>query len=232
MRRFHVPSRAWLFDLLLPSRCVSCGASADLLCVSCRGAVRRVGPTRCSLCGAPTVWPVDRCRECTGRRLHFASAHAAVVYAGPARRLLLAWKEHGLRRAASLAADLVAETMTPPAADAITYIPPDPERQLRRGHHPAERLAQELGGRWAMPVVPLLVRRDGRPPRQAGLRRVDRQRNVRDAFLAVASPPARVLLVDDVYTTGATAAAAARALVRAGSSRVDVVTFARTVRVG
>jgi predicted amidophosphoribosyltransferase len=83
-----------------------------------------------------------------------------------------------------------------------------------------------------MPVVPLLVRRDAGASRQAGLARLERHRNVHNAFLAVADPPAAVLLVDDVYTTGSTAAAGARALLRGGSRRVDVVTFARTVRIG
>jgi predicted amidophosphoribosyltransferase len=196
-------------------------------------ALRPVGPPSCALCGAPTLWPVARCRECTGRRLGFASARAAVAYAGPARPLVAAWKEHGLRRAASLAASLVADTLTRPAADVITYIPPDPHRLLRRGHHPAERLARELGSRWQLDVAPLLARRDGTGPRprQAELDRLDRVRNARDAFVAVTGSPAGVVLVDDVYTTGATAAAGASALRRAGAARVDVVTFARTVRV-
>jgi predicted amidophosphoribosyltransferase len=175
------------------------------------------------------VWPVDRCSECSGRRLGFASARAAVAYAGPSRPLVAAWKEHGLRRAASLAAELVAEVVARPAADVITYIPADPDRLLRRGHHPAERLAHRLGAHWQIDVAPLLLRRGG-ADRQAVLSRRDRLRNARDAFVGVASAPGSVLLVDDVYTTGATAAAGATALRRAGANSVDVVTFARAVR--
>jgi predicted amidophosphoribosyltransferase len=186
-------------------------------------------PPSCSRCGAPTVWPVDRCRECSGRRLGFTTARAAVAYAGAARALVAAWKEHGLRRAAPLAAELVTEVVARPAADVITYIPADPERLLRRGYHPAERLAGSLGDLWGIEVTSLLVRTGSRE-RQAALSRTERLRNTRDAFLAVAAAPPRVLLVDDVYTTGATAAAGATALRRAGAGRVDVVTFARTVR--
>jgi predicted amidophosphoribosyltransferase len=200
-----------------------------VLCARCARSLRRLGPSLCSRCGAPVLWPVDRCRECSGRRLAFASARAAVAYAGPARHLVSAWKEHGLRRAGAFAADLVVTAVERPAADVITYIPADPDRLLRRGHHPAARLARELGDRWAVDVVPLLVRRGGLA-RQAELPRAERLSNLRDAFLAVASVPPRVLLVDDVYTTGATAAAGASALRRAGVRRVDVVTFARTVR--
>ena len=153
-------------------------------------------------------------------------------YLGAARDLVAAWKEHGLRRAATLAAELIAERLEPPAADVITYIPPDPARLLVRGYHPAERLARELGARWGLSATALLVRSGTRPSeRQVGLPRAERLRNARGAFVAVAATPKRVLLIDDVYTTGATVSAAATALRGAGAREVDVVTFARTVRV-
>lgn len=177
------------------------------------------------------MWPVERCRECAGRRLAFRRARAAVAYTGPASDLVAAWKEHALRRAAALAAELVVERLDAPAADVITYIAPDPARLLVRGHHPARQLARELARRWHLPEAELLVRAgSGRTARQTELTRADRLRNVRGAFVAVAATPRNVLLVDDVYTTGATVSAAATALRRAGARQVDVVTFARTVR--
>ncbi len=119
-----------------------------------------------------------------------------------------------------------------PAADVIAYIPPDPNRQLRRREHPAERLAADLADRWQLEARPLLVRAR-RVPRQTGLSLGERRRNVRGAFAAHpewAGRGERVVLVDDVYTTGSTAAAAAAALRRAGATSVHVVTFARAVR--
>jgi predicted amidophosphoribosyltransferase len=219
----------WIVDLILPRRCVNCGAQGDVLCDACVCALRPLTSTRCAHCGAPTAWPVEACRECSGRRLPFVSARAAVAYAGPARPFVRAWKEGGRRRAVALAAELVVAHVERPAADVITYIPPDPIRELQRGHHPAERLATELAARWQCETVPLLRRTRG-VARQAGLGLVDRRRNVRNAFVAVAATPERVVLVDDVYTTGATAGAAAGALRAAGSRAVEVVTFARTVR--
>jgi len=226
-----VPSTAWLVDVLFPPRCVSCGASAEVLCGVCRSRLRRIGAPACARCGAPTLWPVARCRECTRRRLAFSSARAAVAYAGPAKDLVAAWKEHGLRHAGAVAAELVAATVPRTAADVIAYIPPDPHRLLERGHHPAERLARELGARWEIEVAPLLRRAPGQASRrQAALARPDRLRNARGAFAAVRRAPPRVVLVDDVYTTGATADAAASALRAAGAETVEVVTFARTTR--
>jgi predicted amidophosphoribosyltransferase len=171
---------------------------------------------------------VQRCRECAGRRLAFATARAAVVYDAEVRRLVAAWKEHGLRRLADDAAALVVERLPPPAAAAVTFVPPDPHRALQRGYHPARRLAEALAERWELPCEPLLVR-VRRSQRQRGLTLVERRRNVRAAFRASAAGET-LLLVDDVYTSGATADAAAAALRRAGAGRVDVLTFARALR--
>jgi predicted amidophosphoribosyltransferase len=100
---------------------------------------------------------------------------------------------------------------------------------LIRGHHPAERLANELGRRWDLPVTPLLAR-TRQIRHQRGLTLAHRRRNVAGAFRPAGKPPTRVALVDDVYTSGATANAAASALRKGGARRVEVVTFARVVR--
>jgi predicted amidophosphoribosyltransferase len=219
------------FDLLLPVRCVVCGASGSggQLCAGCREGLPRLRAPLCERCGAPTAWPVSRCRECSGRRLAFASARAAVEYDERVRRLVAAWKERGLRRLAAVAAELVAVAVERPRVAALTFVPPDRERVLQRGHHPAERLAEELAACWSLPVAALLGRTRS-VPHQRGLTRVERRRNVAGAFRPAARAPARVALVDDVYTSGATAAAAASALRKGGARRVEVVTFARVVR--
>ena len=113
--------------------------------------------------------------------------------------------------------------------DVIVSVPPDPARQLRRGDHPAGRLASELARHWSLEEAALLER-TRRGNRQTGLNRAERRANVRGAFVAAGSVPPTVLLLDDVYTTGATVDAAAAALRLGGASLVHVVTFARTVR--
>jgi predicted amidophosphoribosyltransferase len=172
---------------------------------------------------------VARCRECSRRRLAYAAARAAVAYDEGVRRLVIAWKERGLRRLAAEAAKVIAEVVPPPRATALTFIPSDHARALQRGYHPAERLAHELAEHWSLPALSLLART--RPvPRQRGLALTDRRRNVAGAFAPAAKSPSAIALVDDVYTSGATVAAAASALRKAGARRVEVVTFARVVR--
>jgi ComF family protein len=216
-------------DLLLPQRCVVCGRGGRQLCAGCREELLRLGPPLCTRCGAPTAWPVERCRECAGRRLAFATARAAVGYDAAARRLVHGWKERGLRRFASVAAQLVVEQVPPPAVEALTFVPADRGRKLERGHNPAERLARELAAAWELPCVELLERTRG--GRQRGSSAVER-RTVRGAFRAKRASPRRVALVDDVYTTGATASAAATALRKAGARHVEAIAFARALRRG
>lgn len=220
-----------LLDVLLPQRCVVCRASGAAVCAPCLGGLPRLRAPLCGRCGAPTAWPVARCRECAGRRLAFASARAALAYDDAVRELVAGWKERGLRGLSVPAADVVAEVLERPNVEALVPIPPDPERRVSRGHHPAQRLADELGRRWELPVAAEL-RRVRAAPRQRGLALADRRRNVRGAFAARGDAPRSVAVVDDVYTSGATAAEAASALRKAGVRRVDVITFARAIRGG
>jgi ComF family protein len=210
-------------------RCVSCATGEGLLCDGCKVSLDRIRPPLCARCGAPTAWPVARCQECAGRRVAFRSARAAVHYDEVVRRLVAGWKERGLRRLDEIVADVVVAVVARPDAHVITFIPADRDRSLWRGTNTAEALAQALGVRWDLQVVPLL-RRTRRIGRQRGRSRPERRANVREAFRVDELVRQRVVLVDDVFTTGSTVGAAATELRRAGAPAVDVVTFARAVR--
>jgi predicted amidophosphoribosyltransferase len=218
-----------LLAVVLPERCLVCGRGEELLCSECRAGLLVLRRTLCARCGAPTAWPVERCGECAGRRLSFASARAAVAYDAAGRALVSGWKERGIGRVAALAADFVAGTVPRPRVEALAFVPGEGDRVGWRGVNTAEELARALGRRWERPVESLLARtRRVRP--QRGLTRAERRANIRAAFRAAGAPPRVVGLVDDVYTTGATVGAASRELRRAGTRAVHVVTFARAVR--
>jgi predicted amidophosphoribosyltransferase len=217
-----------VLDLLLPRRCLVCGTAGTLLCSNCCVLLPPLTPPLCAFCGAPTAWPVSRCRECAGRRLAFTRARAAVAYDADVRKVVRGWKERGLRSLSVAAANVIAERLPCPDADVIAFIPPDRKRRLERGYHPAEQLARALAELWTLPCESLLTR-TGRSRPQRGLALAERRRNVAHAFAASAAH-GTVLLVDDVYTSGSTADAATRALRAAGADGAEVVTFARAVR--
>ena len=218
-----------LLEVVLPERCAVCSLPGAVLCEPCRHGLVRLRPPLCERCGSPGPWPVRRCAECSGRRLAFARARSAIVYDADARTLVRVWKEHGRRRLATEAAQLVAELVPRPDVDVLTHVPGDPERALARGRVAPAALAAALSGIWEIPADDLL-RRTRSLRRQRGLGLAERRRNVRGSVVARDAVPRSVCLVDDVYTSGATADACASALRRAGACRVEVMTLARAVR--
>jgi predicted amidophosphoribosyltransferase len=218
-----------LVDLLLPERCAICDTPGRALCELCRRSLTRLIPPVCDRCGSPGPWPVRRCAECSGRRLAFSGARSAIVYDARARALVRAWKEHGRRRLAREAAELVAAVVPVPEVGCLVPVPGDPERAWHRGDVPARALATELGRIWALPMLDVLERTHALP-RQRGLSLHERRRNVRGSVVARAAVAIEACIVDDVYTSGATVDACAAACRRAGARAARVVTFARAVR--
>ena len=219
-----MPSLASLIRLALPRRCAACRRPGEWMCDECGPQMRALARPLCARCGAPTELAVPACRACKRLRW-FTSARSALWLSGPVPSLVAGWKRGDIspRR---LAAALVAHELAQPAVDALVSVPAVRDRHLRRGADPPAELAVELGHWWELPVVPLMTRtRDVRP--QRGLDASARRRNVRGVFAARAGP-ARLALVDDVYTTGATVDECARALRAAGAREVHVITFART----
>jgi predicted amidophosphoribosyltransferase len=218
-----------LLDVVLPRRCAVCALPGRDLCGACRSTLTPITPPVCERCGAPGPWPVRRCAECSGRRLAFAEARAAIVYDAGARSFVRAWKEHGRRSLAATAAGLVVESVRRPEDGCLVPVPGDPVRAWERGDTPARSLAVELGRLWALPVCDVL-RRSRALPRQRGLSLDERRRNARGSVVATGEVCRTACIVDDVYTSGATADACASAAKRAGARCVSVVTLARAVR--
>jgi predicted amidophosphoribosyltransferase len=215
-----------LLDLLAPPHCAVCRAPGPLLCVICLAALPLLDGPTCARCGAPAQRPVHECGGCRGRRLGFESAAAALLFDGAVRDLVHGFKHGGLRALAVPSAALMAVLLPPPEAELVTWVPADPLRQAMRGYHPAQLLAERLAEHWRLPYRPLLRGPLWRRP-QRGLSRAQRRANVRGAFAATAAVRGRVVLVDDVHTTGATLTAAALALRRAGAEAVTAATLAR-----
>ncbi len=237
-------------QLLLPAECLLCRAllsfrdSARVVCDVCRHRWRPVRPPWCARCGQPEP-SFGRCRLCAEWPAVFGLARSAVWLDGGARDAVHALKYGGLSRIATdLAAAMVGLHVPAREAALLVPVPLARARVRERGYNQSERLARALGRRWRRPVVDLLVRtRDTVPQtaltpeaRLANVAGAFETRNAevgtrnRSAFRVPSSAFERPLvLVDDVFTTGATLAEAARALDRAGARTVSAVTFGRAV---
>lgn len=227
-----------MLDALLPPQCLVCHALVDTpgnLCADCFGNFTFITKPHCERCGIPLETPVIEdvvCGACLKDPPSYAGARAAFVYDDASRRLVLKLK-HGDRTDAAVhlarwlhraGGELAAR------CDVIVPVPLHRWRLLMRTYNQAALLANKLGELADKPVIPDAMARIRRTPPQGGLDRAARRRNVARAF-AVTRPEAfknkRVLLIDDVLTTGATANACAETLLKAGAVNVDVLVLAR-----
>ncbi len=245
-RRAFLPRQlaAAYLHLLFPTPCHVCRRPLDArrvsdLCGACWDRLERLPLAGCARCGWPfpaaggrgAAAPLcQRCRETADR---FEVARAALLYReeGVARAAILLVK-HGRRRGllrhlAHLLAEAAPQHLRLDEWDGLVPVPLHWTRRWERGFNQAEILARAVGRRHGLPVLARLLRRVRATPRQSG-DLAARRRNVEGAF-AVRGRVAgrRLLVVDDVFTTGATVDACAAALLDAGAAAVGVLTLAR-----
>ncbi|MHC5020565.1 MAG: ComF family protein [Planctomycetota bacterium] len=243
-------SRWWrdALSLLFPSVCCACDeplveadesevegeSGAPWLCRGCFSLLREPPGPRCRWCAArvaawddPAAAPCARCR----RRPPFEQVRVWAAHRGVARKLVVATKYGGLAAAARPLGERLAVLATAaPAIHADLVVPVPMHWRTRRAFNHAELLAEPVARTLGVPLAPRALRRRGGAVRQAALGGEERERNVADAFRCrrpkrVAGR--RVVLVDDVFTTGATAAACTRALLEGGATAVSVLAATR-----
>lgn len=234
---FHYVSQAAeaLTETLWPTRCAVCDAPGEVLCTPCRLSLPYLDWWRaCPRCGAP--FGKIQCSECNPvmleRRgcseLPYAGCASAVTFEESTARIVRTYKDQGERRLCEPLAQLMAHAVAPHwSIDALCPLPASKAAQRRRGFDHAELLTTALAELLEKPAVSLLARPHARDQRK--LSRRARLKNMEGRFQALphTSFPRHVLLIDDVYTTGATLFDACDALHQAGVEEVFCLTFAR-----
>jgi ComF family protein len=234
-----------LADLFFPPRCVGCRSFGAWLCGRCLGEIEFIRPPICARCGLPwqpaqspnlqdSEEPVGVCSRCRGALANLDGLRASAFHSGVLRQAIHQFKYQDLRILASPLGLLMAAgwpTLAPPGleVDAIVPVPLHKTRERERGYNQAALLSRELGYRLNLPVVEdALVRTRATAP-QVGLDAAGRRANVEGAFQCTKASLVgrRVLLVDDVFTTGATLEAAGAGLRQGGSQLVWAYALAR-----
>lgn len=233
----------FLLNALLPPQCLGCREllRGDVaLCPACWARIRFIAPPLCAGCGLPFPVAADEtslCGECLRRRRLFERARAAVVYDDGSRRLVLAFKRADRTDAAPVFGRWMARAGAELLAGGplLVPVPMHWSRLLARKYNQAALLALVVGRESGLAVAPDLLLRRRRTPSLGTLGPTARAEAVRNAITVhprrvEAIRDRRVVLVDDVHTTGATAEACSSALLAAGAGAVDLLTLARTVR--
>jgi ComF family protein len=222
------------WKVLFPERCLGCGLRDTLLCAGCRSGVRSMAFATCPRCARPERLGAI-CRGCA-RSAPLDALVAACTYDGVIRKAVHALKFRQGRYVVPMLGELLAEAIDrrPLVADVIVPVPLSPQRLRARGYNHSELLAGELFRRGAFLrgelLEPGLVRRVRDTPPQFSLGANERRRNMQGAFECGAPDAAagkRILLLDDVCTTGATLQACADVLRAAGAQRVMALVVAR-----
>jgi competence protein ComFC len=225
-----------------PEVCQFCGearATPDegYVCEGCRHKVRFIEPPFCQRCGLPFQGALTtpfQCGNCRKQELHFRFARSAVLARDPVLEAIHRYKYHRALWFEPFLADLLIHgaqpELQPDLWDYLVPVPLHRTKQREREFNQAERLAQRLGKATGIAVLPSLLKRVRPTESQTQLSRQDRAANVRRAFaLGEKTPLAgkRIVVIDDVFTTGATTNACAEVLQSGGAADVCVWTVAR-----
>lgn len=229
--------------IVYPEVCQICRAeratvAGGYVCATCWRQVRFIRPPFCERCGLPFEGELTTTFECTNCRemeLHFSSARSAVAAGGMVLEIIHRYKYQRALWFEPFLADLLIREAAPvlrgAAWDWIVPVPLHPAKQREREFNQAERLARHLAAATNIPVHARLLKRIEPTLTQTRLTRPERAANVRRAFALQKAgldlPGARIVVLDDVFTTGATTSACARALKQAGAAEVCVWTVAR-----
>jgi ComF family protein len=214
---------------LLPQRCLLCGGGCTgaALCLACAGDLPLLDDAHCPVCALPTPGG-QTCGACLHDPPHYDATRALYRYAFPLDRLLQHYK-YGQRLLVASLFD--ASHGCGAQADMIIAVPSTPTHLKERGFNPALELAKPLATALDIPLLLDAVSRPNDAPAQASLPWKDRKKNIRNAFECHADLSGkRILVVDDVMTTGATLNELARTLKRHGAAYVDNRVIARALK--
>ena len=225
----YEPYLVALADMFYPERCVGCGRrSSDVLCRECFETLPRVGSPVCGRCGLPTAFATFVCEGCKIVDFGFESARAPLRYEGVGKEIVHALKYRGYKKVVGkLAVPLILQVLGDERFDAVVPVPLHRSRLRKRGFNQAELLARGVAEKINAAVSDTLkVVRSTRD--QVELSAAQRRANVAGAYTAGGPVRGKVLLIDDVFTTGATMSACAATLTGAGAREVHALSLCRT----
>jgi ComF family protein len=226
-------------DFALPPRCPACGlivGDQHRFCFACWSALRFLGDPACARCGLPFETDPGQgaeCGACLADPPRFDRARCAVAYGEVARAVALKLKYAGRPGVAEIMASLMVRHVDRDSDALLVPVPLHRWRIWRRGYNQSALLARALARRSGISTDLALLERVKHTPPLRGLGRRERANTVRGAFRLSADrnvKDRRIILVDDVFTTGATVNACAKLLKRSGAAHVNILCWARVVR--
>jgi len=220
-------------ESFFPRRCVGCGKVGDFLCPECLGNLPRLLPPLCPNCGKPQASGIV-CPDCRQRRTEIEGIRSPFRFDGVIRKAIHELKYRNLKAISPRLAELLADYLraNPLPGEALVCVPLHPRRLRERGYNQSSLLAKELSRRIDLPVIEdCLIRVKQAQPQVKAVDVVERRSNVADAFVCQNEKVSgkKIILIDDVCTSGATLESCAAALKNKGATSVWGLTLAREI---
>ena len=224
-------------DLIFPPRCVICKKkSSKIICEDCLGKIEYLKPPICGVCGKPwdKYFEGNLCEDCAKGGAPFSMARSVALYDGMLKEAIHKFKFDGKRKIAPylsrlLVAYLQYGDIPIKELDVVIPVPLAKKREKQRGYNQSKLLAEGIARHYSIPLDDASLKKIKDITPQFELSRKERLQNIRGAFRSSPIAGKNILLIDDIYTTGATAREAATALKAAGANNVYVLTLARAV---
>lgn len=218
-------------DWIYPPVCASCGEPGFRLCDDCQSKIKFIRGNQCALCGEPLHHKAEMCLNCQANQPSYSAVRNLALYEGVIRDCVHAIKYENNRGLGEYFSDGLAALVTAAgwSPDMVTAVPLSQQRMAERGYNQSACIAKPLAAYLGLNYHPFAIERTRDTRSQVGLSGEARHRNVIDAFKALPEVVAdqRVLIVDDVMTTGSTMEACALALREAGAMVVFGLTLGR-----
>ena len=236
--------RSTVFQFFLPPQCPCCERFSEEgkqgFCSNCLSQIRWIEPPFCSICGIPFISrevETHPCGACVTHRKYFTIARALGAFEGSLQEAIHRWKYEGKTYLTPFFADWMAEGLNrhwePGSLDLLIPVPLHTRRLRERGFNQALLLVRELSRRTGIPYRKSILQKKKSTIPQVNLSGVEREKELRGTFHVIGKEELSglsVLLIDDVYTTGATVNECSKVLLRGGAKRVDVLTLAHVLR--
>lgn len=223
-----------LLNLLFPSKCPVCNNKSDSaaynpICTKCWKTIERYSGPACSICGLPALSEHTlSCEQCIKDEPHFSGVLYYSIYDGVIREAIHLLKFKGIKRLSEPLGALLSE-LTIPEADGIVPVPLHKNTLLKREFNQTALIGRYLSKALKIPLMTGALEKIKETPMQTELIRKDRLKNVKNAYTASEDVKGkRLLLIDDVITTGATVRECARTFIKAGAEKVTVIALARS----
>lgn len=236
MHEYLITAIKGILDIVYPPICLNCGAfSQIILCDKCEESLPLFTKPFCCKCGKPTVRHVPTCRECSNKKYYISKLRALGPYNGTLKQLIKMLKYSGSFRISEYLGMKIAysfyEELSSDKITIITYIPSRRSKRAHRGYNQSELIAKVISKTTSLPTIKTLVK-TRHTREQAGLNKTERAKNIKGSFKCINIKKIndkKIVLIDDVFTSGSTINEAAKILIRSGAKEVIGIVAARTL---